>query len=133
MKKNFVILLIAISVYACKKDRTQNTVCHGCNIRGTYTGAINQVAACYACIPYLDTTFTGIFFVDTLSIDSIKIIRQNDNYQWEFIYNDTGTYSRSACCTVGESFSFKPSDSLIYYYNNGGSGGYYREEFNGKK
>lgn len=118
---------------ACKKDSTSNTNCNACNIIGTYSGSFHQTAGCYACIPYLDSTFSGLFTVDTLNTDSIVITRSYDNYRWIFAYADSGYYSQSGCCTVIQSFDLRKLDSLTFYYNNGGSGGYFREEFYGKK
>ena len=132
MKSAFVFIAMILLAQACKKD-SSHTTCKACNAIGNYAGIFHQTAGCYACVPYLDSTFTGNFVVDTLHFDSIIITRSYDNYQWRFSYNDTGSYSRWACCTVGESFTFVQPDSLIYYYNNGGSGGYFREEFSGKR
>ncbi len=135
MKKIFLLVsLFALGITACKKQlTTDSVVCERCKVIGVYSGTFHDVAGCYSCIPYLDTTYSGNFVVDTLPFDSIKITRNYDNYVWRFAYNDTGKYSRWGCCTVGESLEFKLPDSLTYFYNNGGSGGYFREEFKGKK
>ncbi len=100
---------------------------------GTYLGNFHQVAGCYGCVPYLDSIFTGLFYVQMLQTDTIEIKRLYDSYVWHFAVNDSNEYSRWGCCTVGESFSFHEPDSLIFYYSNGGSGGYFRETFEGKK
>lgn len=131
MNKFFVLFAAIAFVTGCKKENT--ATCSGCHLIGTYAGAFRQTAGCYACTPYLDSVFTGNFTVDTLHNDSIVITRSYDNYQWRFAYTDSSVYSRWACCTVGESFTWTQTDSLIYFYNNGGSGGYFREEFAGKR
>lgn len=135
MKKLFLLIsLFVISLTACKKQTTTDSiVCERCKVIGIYTGTFHDVAGCYGCVPYLDTTYSGNFVVDTIPLDSIKITRSYDSYEWRFAYNDTGKYSRWACCTVGESVEFNWPDSLIYFYNNGGGGGYLRKEFFGKK
>lgn len=132
MLKIFFASFIGIVFFAgCKKEHTTN--CTGCHLIGTYPGTFRQTAGCYACSPYLDSMFAGSFLVDTLHTDSIIITRSYDNYQWRFSFADSSVYSRWACCTVGESFTFTSTDSLKYFYNNGGSGGYFREEFTGKR
>lgn len=128
-----IALAVSVTIYSCKKENTQQVQCTHCHLAGTYNGSFNQEAACYTCVPYLDTVFTGSFTVDTLAGDSILITRLYDNYSWRFAANDSNEYSRGGCCTVTESFEFKQPDSLRFYYNNGGSGGYFREMFEGKK
>lgn len=128
----FTIILSVLTsfvFYSCKKDKNSVTY----KWQGTYSGNFHRVAGCYACVPYLDSTFAGLFTVHLLPTDSILVTRLYDNYRWLFLANDGNEYSRWGCCTVGESFSFREPDSLIFYYNNGGSGGYMRETFEGKK
>lgn len=121
--------LISFTFYSCKKDK--NSIAS--KWEGTYSGNFHQVAGCYTCVPYLDSTFAGLFSVRLLQTDSIAITRLYDNYSWHFVVNDSNEYYRWWCCTVGESFTFREPDSLIFCYNNGGGGGYMRETFEGKK
>jgi hypothetical protein len=131
-KLSLLMTITLFLVYGCKKD-VISVNCERCKWVGTYSGTFHDVAGCYGCVPYIDSTYNGNFVVDTLSNDSIIIIRTYDNYEWRFAYTDTGKYSRWGCCTVGESFEFILPDTLTYFYNNGGSGGYFRQEFTGNK
>jgi len=124
-----LIIIIVVGFQSCRKDETWPTK----TVAGTYEGEFHAVAGCYACIPYLDSTYAGNFLVEAFDKDSIKLIRSYDKYNWTFPFSADGNYSRSACCTMGESFTFTSSDSLNYFYNMGGSGGYYRITFNSIK
>ncbi len=129
---SLLFTIVLMFVYGCKKESVHSN-CESCKWIGSYSGIFHDVAGCYGCTTYLDTIYNGSFFLDTLSNDSIQIIRSYDNYEWRFQYNDSSRYSRWGCCTVGESFELILPDTMNYYYNNGGSGGYYRQEFIGNK
>lgn len=131
MKRFLLASFLLCMISACKKEK--HDTCKGCVYEGTYTGTIHDVAACYACVPYLDTVYQGSFSVTIIPGDSIKIVRSTDQYEWTFLLNDSAMYMRYACCTVGESFKFYSTDSLNYFYNNGGGGGYFKQEFSGVK
>lgn len=119
-------------INSCQKAE-QSGSCKPCSVTGVYAGTFHQTAACYGCVPYIDTIFAGTFVVDTFATDSLRVIRSFDGYEWRVAYNDSGIYYRWACCTTGESLRFSTSDSLYYFYNNGGSGGYWKIEFSGTK
>ncbi len=132
MKSTSVILALLLLFAACKKDSGNNTSCNACALIGNYTGQFHDVAGCYSCIPYQDTTYLGGFTVDTIHSDSILIIRSYDNYEWYFLFSDTGIFSQGQMYS-GMTFTFTNGDSFYFFYNNGGSGGYFRQEFAGAK
>ena len=134
MKKFFaVIFLLAFIVFGCKKQSSSINECNGCKLIGIYTGMFHDEAGCYACVPYLDTTYNGFFSVDTIGGDSLFIIRSYDSYSWRYSMNDSNYYTRHFNLNGMEDFEFISTDSIKYYLNNGGSGGYFRQTFSGKK
>jgi len=131
-RTSFVLIFLLFLLSACKKESGNHTTCKACALIGNYTGNFHDVAGCYGCIPYLDSTYSGSFLVDTIHQDSILITRSYDNYEWHFLYNDTAAFSQGQPFT-GVTFTFKNGDSLFFFYNMGGSGGYFRQEFSGTK
>ncbi len=129
--KYLIALAVCVQIAACAKQQTE--ICKPCTYAGRYEGTYHNLAGCYSCVPTTDTTFGGIFFVDTLAGDSLQFINESSGQEWRFAYNDSGAYKLSGCCTYIVELEFKAPDSLIFYYNNGGSGGYFRQQFWGIK
>ncbi len=131
VKSISTFLLIFATITSCTKDESK---CNkNCKWEGQYKGTFHDVAACFGCIPFRDTTFTGSFLIKSLEQDSILIIRSFDQYEWRLPFSENGIFSLNAGPSWGESFTFIREDSLKYYSNRSGSGGYFRTTFEGAK
>ncbi len=125
-----VMIVGVLGMGGCKKNATD---CDACRWTGSYNGVFHRVAACYGCVPYLDSTFSGSFLVSSMGNDSVLITRVYDEYTWTFKLSDNGKYAQSGGLNSGFSFTFTETDSLYFFQNFGGGGGYFRETFQGKK
>ncbi len=123
-----MILMISM-LFSCEKEES----CQSCKFIGQYSGTFHDVAACYGCIPFRDTMFSGTFLVQSPHGDSISILRLYDKYEWKFAVQENGLYSRGAGTPWRESFTFNSQDSLQYFSNISGGGGYFRLTFKGGK
>ncbi len=123
------IIFGAMMAWSCSKEEP----CQTCSLAGVYSGVFHDIAACYGCVPFRDTVFTGSFVVTSTDHDSLKIVRSHDKYEWKFAFSSDKKYRINSNGSLWEEFTFKSADSLSYFYNLGGSGGYFRSTFEGKR
>ena len=138
-----ISILVVLFCIFCLGNCTYENECTDTGLKyvGTYIGTKKHTGGCYACIPFIDTSYTinvPVSFVrnDSFQIEGIVLsCTEPTHYYPSTWYRVKGTYFFYDNDPHGShlTIEFKYPDSLKYDLNFDGSAGYSYYSFRGKR